>query len=83
MLPARATFDAGLGRFTEEAEAVEALEAQLREVEFEAMAKVWAYPDDMPALVHVSVGAAGQRDAWGAAASGGGGGGGARAWRGC
>ncbi|KAL4553401.1 hypothetical protein Ndes2526B_g03263 [Nannochloris sp. 'desiccata'] len=37
--------------FTEEVAGVDALELELREIELSAMAKVWAYPEDMPIIM--------------------------------
>eukprot|EP00887_Chlorella_sp_A99_P007742 scaffold20.g7742.t1 len=52
LLPARVTFDAGRRTlFTEEAQAVDVLESQLQEIELTSMAKVWAYPEDMPTII--------------------------------
>ena len=34
-------------------QAVDLLESQLREIEIASMAKVWAYPEDMPIIVQV------------------------------
>ena len=51
IMPTRVLFDPTNRRFTEEVAGVDALEQELREIEIAAMAKVWAYPEDMPMIM--------------------------------
>ena len=51
IMPTRVLFDPTHRRFTEEVAGVDALELELREIELSAMAKVWAYPEDMPIIM--------------------------------
>lgn len=54
-VPARASFDAVRRQFsgvaTPPAAVLAEVKAQLREVELACMAKVWSYPEDMPAVI--------------------------------
>jgi hypothetical protein len=51
IMPTRVLFDPTHRRFTEEVAGVDALELEMREIELAAMAKVWAYPEDMPMIM--------------------------------
>jgi len=51
IMPTRVLFDPTHRRFTKEVAGVDALELELREIELAAMAKVWAYPGDMPMIM--------------------------------
>jgi hypothetical protein len=76
IMPTRVLFDPTHRRFTEEVAGVDALELELREIELSAMAKVWAYPEDMPMIMKgrkSQVGVGGSRG-WGGESGGGAGG---------
>lgn len=47
----RFVFDAVRRMFTEETSSVDSIEEELREMEIPCMAKVWAYPEDMPLII--------------------------------
>jgi hypothetical protein len=51
IMPTRVMFDPARRQFTEEVAGIDTLEEQLREIELDSMAKVWAYPEDMPTIM--------------------------------
>jgi hypothetical protein len=76
IMPTRVLFDPTHRRFTEEVAGVDALELELREIELSAMAKVWAYPEDMPMIMKGRKSHVGVAGGLSGAGSGGGGDGG-------